>query len=190
MKKKTKYYINNDQFYEALVDFLQKCDEADANGVEIPRVPEFIGECFLLLAKNIAKAPNWSRYPFIEDMQMDAALNCLKYIRNFKPTRIDAETGKIVKSRPFSYFTQYVHNTYKQTIKEEKKNLYKRYKTYQSFQIEVQLSGEVGACPPEQNEISNKYIEHYEESIEREKQRKRENRSKNTNSISNFFEDD
>lgn len=190
MNKKTVYYIDNDKFYDVLVDFLEKCNIAEEKGEEIPRVPEFIGECFLLLANNIAKAPNWSRYPFIQDMKSDAVLNCLKYIRNFKPTRICSETGKTIKNKPFSYFTQYVHNTYKQTIKEEKKNLYKRYKEYQSFQVQAQLSGELGACPPELNEISNVYIDSYEDSMEKEKQRKREKRNRTTGTLSSFFEDE
>lgn len=190
--KKPVYYIDNNQFYDVLVEFLRECDEAEARGEELPRVPEFIGECFMLLATNIARAPNWSRYPFIQDMKSDAVLNCIKYIRNFKPTRICMETGKVIKNRPFSYFTAYVHNSYKQTVKEEKKNLYKRYKEYQAFQVEVQLSDEGWACPEELNEISNAYIENYEESLEREKERKRDTRRKrNTmHSMQDFFEDE
>lgn len=190
--KKTIKYIDNEKFYEAMCNFIEDCNQAEADGKELPRVPEYVGECFILLARNIARAPNFSRYPFIQDMQSDAVLNCIKYIRNFKPTRVDPETGKTIKNKPFSYFSQYVFNTFKQSIKTEKNSLYSRYKEVQAFQITEQLAGQPDALPPWIKDVSNKFIERHEESLEREKERKKANRSKSksSNSISNFFEDD
>lgn len=191
MKKKHRTdYINNDEFYDVLVEYLDACDKADLAGEEQPRIPEFIGHCFLLLAKNVGKASNFSQYTFLEEMQSDSVLNCVKYIRNFKSHRLDPETGELIKNRPFSYFTQYVINTFKQRIKDERKNMYSRYKMYQNFQIEEQLAGQSGACPPELNDISNQHISSYERDMEQEKERKRLNRLKPGVTLSDFYEED
>lgn len=181
--RKPRQYINNEHFYECLVGYLDECNEAELKGEQIPRIPEYIGECFILLAKNVGKAPNYSRYTYLEEMQSDAIINCVKYVRNFNPA-----FGK----NPFAYFTQYVNNTFKQRIRIEKKKMYTRYKEYQSFQVSEQLEYVTGgnyAGGPELNEISNEFIRQFERSMVEEKEKKRINRIKSTNSIGNYFED-
>ncbi|MGI9569351.1 MAG: hypothetical protein ACR2PH_06355 [Desulfobulbia bacterium] len=178
-----KYYIDNVKFYDELVIFLDACKKAEAAGEELPRVPEYVGECFMLLARNMGKAPNFSRYPFLQDMQSDAVINCVKYVRNFDPS---PDRGK----NPFAYFSQYVKNAFLQRIRLEKKSLYTRYKEYQSFCVSEQLEGLEGYGPPELNEISNSFIRHFEDQLEREKIKKKLNRAKQSNTLSKYFEDE
>jgi hypothetical protein len=189
--RKKRNYIDDNKFWQVMNEYIQDCNEAESKGEELPRIPEFVGECFLLLAKNVCNKYNFYGYQFREDMMGDAVINCCKYIRNFKPWFRDKKTGELRKAKPFAYFTQYIHNSFIFRIKEEKKKLYTRYKTYEHFQITEQLAGQTSALPESHNEIINNYISTFEEGMEAEKERKKAARSKlNEDVICQFYHDD
>ena len=52
-KKKNAHYIDNKQFLEAMKEWKQKCVDAEEAGEERPQVTNYIGECFLKIAKRI-----------------------------------------------------------------------------------------------------------------------------------------
>ena len=196
MTKKKNHYIDDNEFWEAMNEYITACKEAEANDEDYPPIPEFVGKCFMLLADNVAKAPNFSRYMFLEEMKSDAIINCVKYLRNFKPYYKDKATGKMKKAKPFAYFSQYVINTFKQRIKLEKTNLYIRYKELEAFDIEQQLTGRLPSSRVVDNiaadirERSGTFIQNFEDAMEREKERKKEKRAQSTNALEQFFEDE
>jgi hypothetical protein len=87
------HYIDNTQFYEALVEYRKLCD---ANPDETPQVPEYIGYCIIKIAEGLAKRPNFSGYSWRDEMIGDAIETCLKYVKSFDPER---------SKSPFGYFT-------------------------------------------------------------------------------------
>ena len=50
MKKKTEYYVNNKEFLEAITVYRNRVIAAKEDGKDRPRVPNYIGECFLKIA--------------------------------------------------------------------------------------------------------------------------------------------
>ena len=100
MKKKTEYYVNNKEFLEAISVYRNKVIAAKEAGKPRPRVPNYIGECFLKIATHLSYKPNFVNYMFRGDMICDGIENCLQYIDNFDPEK---------SKNPFAYFTQIIY---------------------------------------------------------------------------------
>ena len=125
-EKKPKHYINNADFLAALVEYRKLCDDAKSNGKEDPRIPNYIGECFLKIAEHLSRKPNFISYSFRDEMISDGIENCLMYFRNFDPTK---------SSNPFAYFTQITYFAFLRRIMKEKKQLYVKYKATEQYGI-------------------------------------------------------
>jgi len=111
-KKKKPHYVNNKEFLAAMVEFKQMVADAEAAGEPKPRVPNYIGECFLKIANHLSYRPNFINYTYKEEMISDGIENCLQYVKNFNPE----------KSRnPFAYFTQIIYYAFLRRIQKEKK---------------------------------------------------------------------
>jgi hypothetical protein len=127
-KRKTENYVNNRDFLDALMvyrkeveqDFFNKNsrypdkEDRSKNWEGKPKVPSYIGECFLKIATHLSYKPNFVNYMFREDMICDGIENCLTYIHNFDP-------GK--STNPFAYFTQIIYFAFLRRISKEKKQL-------------------------------------------------------------------
>lgn len=174
-KKRKRNYINNPDFHAALKEYKVACDKADSEQVIRPVIPNYIGECILLLSQRIATRKNFSRYPFLEDMIMDAVEICFKYIDRFNPDRYD---------NPHAYFSRVVWNVFLQRIDKEKKQLYIKFKSSQ------QAIGAGGVCEADyMNEVDvyttsydfeymNRFIEEYERKMEEKKAKIKETKKK------------
>lgn len=124
--KKSNHYINNGDFLKALVEYQDKCKIAKEKEQEDPRIPDYIGECFLKIAEHLSRKPNFVSYSFRDEMILDGVENCLMYFRNFDPTK---------SSNPFAYFTQIIYYAFLRRIMKEKKQLYVKYKATEQFGI-------------------------------------------------------
>lgn len=122
--KKTKHYINNADFLAALVEYKSNCDEAKKTDKPEPRVPNYIGECFIKIAEHLSRKPNFISYSFRDEMIADGIENCIMYFRNFDPTK---------STNPFAYFTQIIYFAFLRRITREKKQLYVKYKATEQF---------------------------------------------------------
>ena len=58
-EKKPKHYVNNADFLKALIEYKEKCDEANKKGKEEPNIPNYVGECFLKIAEHLSRKPNF-----------------------------------------------------------------------------------------------------------------------------------
>ena len=114
MKKKTEYYVNNKEFLEAITIYRNSVIKAREAEDPRPRVPNYIGECFLKIATHLSYKPNFVNYMFREDMICDGIENCLQYIDNFNPEK---------SSNPFAYFTQIIYYAFLRRIQKEKKQM-------------------------------------------------------------------
>lgn len=124
--KTKEHYVNNAEFLQALIDYKQACDEAEKDGKPAPRIPNYIGECFLKIAEHLSRKPNFNAYSFRDEMVADGIENCLMYFRNFDPTK---------SKNPFAYFTQIIYYAFLRRIQKEKKQLYVKYKATQRIII-------------------------------------------------------
>ena len=93
-KRKTNEYINNKDFYAAMVDWKKQVIDAEAAGEPRPPVTEYIGKCFLDIAEHLSFKPNFMNYHYKEEMIGDGVENCLMYCHNFDPEK---------STNPFSY---------------------------------------------------------------------------------------
>jgi len=113
-RKNPEYYVNNKELLEAMTVYRERVIYASEHGKPKPRVPNYIGECFLKIATHLSYKPNFVNYPFREDMICDGIENCLQYIDNFDPEK---------SSNPFAYFTQIIYYAFLRRIQKEKKQL-------------------------------------------------------------------
>ena len=107
-------YVNNREFLDALMVYRQQVAAAKAEGSPKPKVPNYIGECFLKIATHLSYKPNFVNYMFRDDMICDGIENCLQYIDNFNPEK---------STNPFAYFTQIIYYAFLRRIQREKKQL-------------------------------------------------------------------
>lgn len=112
-KRKSEHYVNNKDFYQALVEYKKKVDDAKENGLPKPQITNYLGDCFLRIANHLAYKPNFVNYMFKDDMICDGIENCVQYIHNFDTNR----------TNPFAYFTQIVYYAFLRRIAKEKKQL-------------------------------------------------------------------
>lgn len=113
------HYINNKDFLKALIEYKAKVKKASGKKKGTPQLNEYIGQCFLRIAENLSRKPNFASYTFREDMISDAVENCLRSVTNFNPSK---------SKNPFAYFTQIIYFAFLRKIGAEKKQLYTRYK--------------------------------------------------------------
>ena len=113
-KKKTENYVNNKDFLEAITVYRKKLMDAKEKGSPAPRVPNYIGDCFLKIATHLSYKPNFVNYMFRDEMISDGIENCLQYIHNFDPEK---------SSNPFAYFTQVIYFAFLRRIAKEKRQL-------------------------------------------------------------------
>ena len=113
-KRKKNNFIDNKEFYAALVAHRDRCMEAQENGQEEPVIPRYVGKCFLDIAEHLSMRPNFSNYMYRQDMVMDAVENCVLYWHRFDPDR---------SNNPFSYFTQVCWYAFIRRINKEKRQI-------------------------------------------------------------------
>jgi hypothetical protein len=116
-KKQSIHYVNNAEFSQAVVDYVHTVNEARSTKTEIPKVPDYVAQCFLRIAEGLSHKANFIRYTYREEMVMDAVENCLKAVLNYD---IEAAT-RTGKPNAFAYFTQITWYAFLRRIAKEKK---------------------------------------------------------------------
>lgn len=58
----TNHYINNNDFLNALIQYKKDVEQAKQDDLPKPKIPEYIGMCFMKIAENLAKRPNFFAY--------------------------------------------------------------------------------------------------------------------------------
>lgn len=175
-------YINNEDFLVAMIEYKKKIEESENKDEDRPPVPDYIGECFLLIAERLSYRPNFINYAFKEDMISDGIENCLQYVHNFNPEK---------SKNPFAYFTQIIYWAFVRRIQKEKKNLYIKYKemerlSYLQDHIETS-SGDEGdymsmVGSNDMRMMISEFIEEFEEK-RFNKKRKKDNKINYTASV-------
>ena len=125
-KKKPIHYVDNKELLKAMVAFRDDVIASRAAEKPKPRIPSYVGECIMKISTHLAFRPNFSKYPFREDMISDGIENCLQYIENFDPAKSE---------NPFAYFTQIIYFAFIRRIQKEKKYLYSKHAATQMAEL-------------------------------------------------------
>ena len=114
VRKRKNNFIDNKEFYAAMKAYITEIETAKEQGLPKPRIPRYIGKCFLDIAEHLSTRPNFSNYMYRQDMVMDAVENCVIYCSNFDPSK---------SKNPFSYFTQVCWYAFIRRIGKEKRQI-------------------------------------------------------------------
>lgn len=126
-KKKSDHYIDNQRFFEEMKLWKVLVTAANKSGEKHPPVTSYIGECFMKIAENLSRKPNFINYPYRDEMISDGIENCLLYAYNFDPSK---------SSNPFSYFTQIIYYAFLRRIQKEKKQAYIKLKKIEMSDVD------------------------------------------------------
>lgn len=166
-KAKPKNYVDNKTFYKHLVDYQGVAKEAEAAGEEKPQVTKEIGLAVYQIANRLATKPNFSGYPFKEEMISDGIENAIDAVLKFKPEKSE---------NPFAYFTQIIYYAFLRRIDREKKMLLTKKKYYEHKYVNQELADYSLAGRDQVHTIEtflqNDYMDNLEKSYEEKKQAK------------------
>lgn len=159
-------YVDNKQLYAVIIEYKAKVEAAKQNEMGKPQIPNYVGECILLIAQRLATKPNFINYSYKEEMISDGIENCISYFDNFDPTKSD---------NPFAYFTQIIYYAFLRRIQKEKKQVYIKHKTAENSMLfnELVEQGEdnefnIGAMEFESENVSD-FIKAFEDGIDKKK---------------------
>ena len=154
-KKRKTHYVNNRDFYNALVAYREKIKVAKDNNKSLPQIPKYIGECIFMIATRLSEKGNFINYPFRQDMISDGVENCLRYLLNFDPDK---------STNAFAYFTQTIKNAFIRRIEEEKKKMYYQYKLSERMAL-------IDNLYDKNTDIDYTFIETYEEKLAQKREK-------------------
>lgn len=119
MKKRKINFVNNRDFYNAIVDYYKKCDEKN----EVLPIPKYLLQCITEIVKRIGHKKNFRYYSYLDDMKNDAIISCVLALRKrmFNVDKYD---------NPFAYFTSCCHFSFIGGIKRENKQVSLQEKIY------------------------------------------------------------
>jgi len=123
-RRAPQHYVNNKEFSQAVVEYVERVNEAEAAGEDVPVIPDYIANCFLKIAEGLSHKSNFIRYTYREEMVMDAVENCLKAIMNYN---IDTAT-RTGTPNAFAYFTQISYYAFLRRLAKEKRQQDIRFK--------------------------------------------------------------
>lgn len=181
-KKKKVHYVNNQRFFEEIVKYRKNLQEARNNGLEDPRIPDYIGECIWKIAEKLSTKPCFINYSYRDEMISDGIENCILYFKDYDP-----EKGQ----NPFAYFTQVIYYAFLRRIYKEERNRYTVYKNFQETMVSVSDmslftdSDDNHLMPTKMYDNINEFMEKFERK-ERERKIKRKNAKEGLNS---FYEE-
>lgn len=175
-KKPTTLYLDNEAFYQALVERKKLRLETEKNGEPPPKITNFIGKCFKQICEGLASKRHFCNYPFREELVGDAIAQCLKVVDSF-----DVDKGK----NPFSYYTQTAYFQFLARIEEEQTNLYVKLKGMQNAvsdgtlaNIQEELKNESSSHSLDNITVDNDYIDDFISKFESRRERVREKNRK------------
>ena len=119
--KKKVHYVDNQRFYNEILEYRKRLQKAREDGVEEPRIPDYIGECIWKIAEKLSTKPCFINYSYL-------------YFKDYNP-----EIGQ----NPFAYFTQVIYYAFLRRISKEEKN---RYVIYKNFQHNIVHGSAQGEC--------------------------------------------
>jgi hypothetical protein len=135
--KKSKNYVNNKDFFNALVEYQSICKELVKKDLSLPSIPNYIGICIDMICNKLSLKSNFIRYSFKDELVGDAVENCCAAVDNFDPKK---------SNNPFSYFTSIAWHAFIRRIEKESAQNYTKHKNLENmFVLSDEFYSELGA---------------------------------------------
>ncbi|MGZ4849797.1 MAG: hypothetical protein ACXV2C_00225 [Candidatus Bathyarchaeia archaeon] len=169
-KEKKKPYINNMQLYGVMQTYHASTKKAKEEGKKLPNIPDYVGECFILICNKLSGRGNFVSYSYRDEMVSDAIENCVAAVDSFDPEK---------SKNPFAYFTQIAWYAFIRRIAKEKKQTYIKHKNFENNDMLNELVND--AFTPggrSTNEYSDDVIRTFEEKMEKTKKPKKKGLAK------------
>ncbi len=160
------HYVDNKQLYAVIIEHKTSVKAAKDIGQTPPPIPNYVGECILMIAKRLSTKPNFVNYSYRDEMISDGVENCISYFHNFDPSKSD---------NPFAYFTQIIYYAFLRRIQKEKKQIYIKHKTAENSMlfnemVEQGEDGEFTFNPADfDSENVSDFIKTFEENMDKKK---------------------
>lgn len=155
-------YITNKEFTKAIVEYIQLCEQEEAQGREAPIIPNNIAKQFMVLAKKLGSRYNFSGYTFNDEMVSCALFACCVKIRKFNIA---------VSDNAFAYFTNVCWRAMVDVINLEEKMSYIKAKSFQGMDYEDALADNDISDFAEHSGTVNDFIPYFDiEDYERKKE--------------------
>ena len=137
---KKRNYVDNEKFYQEMIEWKKVVKEAEDMGESKPPVTEYINTCFLEIAERLSHRPNFFNYPYREEMVGDGIENCLQYASNFDPEK---------SKNPFSFHK--LSTIFSSSIQKEKKQQYIKYKMMETMDLDRSFAQNINPFGASQN---------------------------------------
>ena len=159
-RKQSIHYVNNATFSQAVVDYVSHVEKCKKEKESLPKVPDYIAQCFLRIAEGLSHKANFIRYTYREEMVMDAVENCLKAISNYN---LEAAT-RTGKPNAFAYFTQITWFAFLRRITKEKKqqDIKLKYLTKSGIESFIDVGDEAAA-----GDVASHFVDTLKDRIQR-----------------------
>jgi len=179
------HYVDNKKLFATLVEYRDLRLKAAEEGVEEPRVPEYVGICLHQIANRLSRKPNFINYTFREEMISDGLENCINYLNNFNPDK---------SKNPFAYFTQIIYFAFLRRIQKEKKQMYIRHKSIENSMIlddiVTQSEHMDENIKPAYIDLKNEYMTDFIKNFEEKEEEKKQQRRTRTNDVGGVIIDE
>jgi hypothetical protein len=143
--KKPTHYVNNAEFLAALLEHREKVTIARSEGKDPPPITNYIGDCFIQIAKHLSYKSNFINYSYKDEMISDGIENCLAVVHNFDPAK---------SKNPFAYFTQIIFYAFVRRIIKEKKQMTTKFRYIDQLDI-----NELVIQEHDNGEFQNQFLE-------------------------------
>jgi hypothetical protein len=164
-KPKPKPYVNNAKLYGVMCGYATARNAAKKAEQPLPPIPNYIGECFVLICTKLGGKGNFVNYSYNDEMVGDGIENCLAAVDSFDPDK---------SKNPFAYFTQIAWYAFLRRIAKEKKQNAIKHKNFINNDIFNEMAHEERYTGQStHNEYSDDVIRNYEEKIEKSKKIKK-----------------
>lgn len=169
-RKKNTHYVDNQKFYQTIVEYKKQVKDAQEKGLEEPRIPEYVGECIYKIATKLSTKPCFINYSYKDEMIGDGIENSILYFKDY-----NTELGQ----NPFAYFTQVIFFAFLRRISKEEKNRYAIYKQFQELvasqgtEMFVDVDGNSLTSGPLYDNI-NDFMNRFEQKEQAKKDRKKQ----------------
>jgi hypothetical protein len=109
-----KHYVNNADFLAALIKYRTDCEDAQKNNTTEPKIPNYIGECFLKIAEHLSRQIIY--YAFLRRIMREKKQLYVKYKATQQFGLLDEgemyedENGNMKQFELYDNISEFIHN--------------------------------------------------------------------------------
>lgn len=169
--------------YEVLCEYKKKVEEAEQKGIEKPIIPDYLGECFILISQRLSMKINFINYSWRDEMIADAIENAVMVVDNFDCDKY---------TNPFAYFTTVIYWAFVRRIDKENKQSYIKYKAFQHFNTQGLLTNTLNEVDENAYsiQIDDKYMNNVIETFEKRKDKKAVKNKEKKKGVEVFYDEE